>query len=242
MSFDRLAPHYRWMEWLLAGGKLQRCRTAFIRDIPPPHRVLMLGEGNGRCLVELLRAFPVARFMCVDASARMLECARARVKAHGLRDAAVEFIQADALEWQPPAAQFDLLVTHFFLDCFRAEQLATLVPRLAAAATPDARWLLADFCEPASGFAKWRARWILRAMYFFFRRATRLPAKHLTSPDAFLEHSGFTLRERRLSDWDLLHGDLWQRAAIHTPSEKNSVLADNTPTSHFPNYATLPAP
>lgn len=217
MSFDRLAPHYRWMEWLLAGGKLQRCRTAFIRDIPPPRNVLMLGEGNGRCLVEMLRAFPAARFTCVDASARMLACARARVKAHGLSDAAIDFIHADALKWQPPAVQFDLLVTHFFLDCFRAEQLAALVPRLAAAATPDARWLLADFCEPPSGFAKWRARWILRTMYFFFRRAIRLPAKHLTPPDAFLQHSGFTLRKRRLTDWGLLHGDLWQRATTDAP-------------------------
>lgn len=212
MSFDRLAPHYRWMEWLLAGGKLQRCRTAFIGDIPPPRRVLMLGEGNGRCLVELLRAFPEAHFTCVDESAEMLECARVRVRKHGLSEAGIEFVHADALRWEVPPARFDLLVTHFFLDCFAPEQLAALVPRLAAAATPDARWLLADFCEPSSGIAKWRARWILRAMYFFFRRVTRLPARRLTPPDAFLEHSGFALSKRHLVEWGLLHGDLWQRA------------------------------
>ena len=242
MSFDRLAPHYRWMEFLLSGGKLQRCRTAFIRDIPAPRRVLMLGEGNGRCLVELLRAFPTARFTCVDASARMLECARARVHAHGLSDAEIEFIHADALQWQPPAAQFDLLVTHFFLDCFRAEQLAALIPRLTAAATPDARWLLADFREPSSGFSKWRARWILRAMYFFFRRVTRLPAKHLTPPDDFLQRSGFVLRKRRLSDWGLLHGDLWQRTISQAPDSRISLLADHSCSTHFPIQATIPAP
>ena len=238
MSFDRLAPHYRWMEWLLAGGKLQCCRTAFIRDIPAPRNVLMLGEGNGRCLVELLRAFPAAHFTCVDASARMLACARARVKAHGLRDAAIEFIQADALNWQPPAAQFDLLVTHFFLDCFRAEHLAVLVPRLAAAAAPEARWLLADFCEPPSGFAKWRARWILHAMYFFFRRATRLPAARLTPPDPFLGRCGFALRKRRRFDWGLLHADVWERAAIPATEARRSLPADNTHAAHFSNTET----
>jgi len=211
MSFDRLAPHYRWMEWLLAGGKLQRCRTAFLREIPAPRRVLMLGEGNGRCLAELLRAHPSADVTCVDASARMLECARSRVRANGLGDARITFIHADALHWQPPAPEFDLLVTHFFLDCFRADQLAALVPRLAAAATQDARWLLADFSEPSSGFGKWRARWILRAMYFFFRRATRLPATRLTPPDAFLRASGFALRKRRFADWGLMHSDRWER-------------------------------
>lgn len=240
MSFDRLAPHYRWLEFLLAGGKLQRCRTAFIRDIPPPSRVLMLGEGNGRCLVELLRSFPKARFTCVDASAEMLKVARTRLKAHGLDDSAVEFIHADALLWQPPAAHYDLLVTHFFLDCFRAEQLAALVPRLADSATPEARWLLADFREPSSGFTKWRAHWILRTMYFFFRRATRLPARDLTPPDSFLRHSGFTLRYRRLSEWGLLHGDLWQRETPHTSDAQHLLLADNTPAAHFPNFEPIP--
>ena len=241
MSFDRLAPHYRWMEFLLAGGKLQRCRTAFIRDIPAIRRVLMLGEGNGRCLVELLRTFPTAQFTCVDASARMLGCARARVKAHALDETAVEFIHMDALQWQPPATQFDLLVTHFFLDCFRPEQLASLVPRLAASSTPDARWLIADFREPDSGFAKWRARWILRAMYFFFRKATRLSATHLTPPDSFLQRSGFTLRKRRLSEWGLLHGDLWQRDAAQTPDTHNPPVADRAPRAHFLNTETVPA-
>src|SRR5687768_4095337 len=84
MSFDRLAPHYRWLEWILAGPKLQRCRTAFLPVITPPRHALLIGEGNGRFLVELLRAHPCVRVLCVDASARMLECARARLHAHQL--------------------------------------------------------------------------------------------------------------------------------------------------------------
>jgi len=212
MSFDLLAPHYRWMEWLLAGQKLQRCRTAFVQAIPSPQRVLMLGEGNGRCLVELLRAYPEAHFVCVDASRRMLDRARARVRAYGLNDERIEFVHADVSEWQAPPGNFDLVVTHFFLDCFRSDQLAHVIPRISTAAAPGARWLLADFREPASGVAKWRARGILRAMYFFFQRATRLPASRLTPPDAFLQENGFVLRKRSVFEWGLLHSDLWQRA------------------------------
>ena len=211
MSFDRLAPHYRWIEWLFAGEKLQRCRTACLHlVVPAPRRVLLMGEGNGRSLVAMLRAFPEARFTCVDASARMLECARARLHAHGLRDHAVEFIHADIHEWPVPAQQFDLLVTHFFLDCFRADQLPEVVRTLTAAATPDARWPLADFRVPAAGFAKWRAQAILWSLYLFFRQTTRLPASRLTPPDPFLRQCGFALRERRLFEWGLLHSDLWE--------------------------------
>jgi hypothetical protein len=52
-NFDCLAAHYRWMEWLLAGRKLQRCREAFLGSIPPPTRALLVGEGNGRFLTAL---------------------------------------------------------------------------------------------------------------------------------------------------------------------------------------------
>ncbi|HZQ47846.1 MAG TPA: class I SAM-dependent methyltransferase, partial [Verrucomicrobiae bacterium] len=128
-DFDFVAPHYRWMEPLLAGRKLQRCRSAFIPSIKPPEHVLFLGEGPGRCLCELLTRHPAARFMCIDSSAGMLRAARANLARQGLDASRVEFVHADALDWQPPAAQFDLIVSCFFLDCFRPDQLARLVPR-----------------------------------------------------------------------------------------------------------------
>jgi hypothetical protein len=84
-----------------------------------------------------------------------------------------------------------------------------LVGRLAAAAKPEARWLLSDFCEPSAGFGKWRARLILEAMYLFFGWATGLPADRLTSPDQSLVRRGFVLRQRQLFEWGLLHADLW---------------------------------
>lgn len=208
-GFDRLAPHYRWMERVLAGSKLQHCRIAFLDTIPAPRRVLLLGEGNGRFLVELVRAHPRASFMCVDGSVRMLDCARAQLQACGLNGDAVQFIHADVLNWSPPAEQFDLIVSHFFLDCFRRDQLEKIVPVIGALATREARWLLADFREPPKGWMKWRARLILGLMYLFFRRVTRLPAGSLTPPDGLLMASGFVLRERRLFDWGLLHSDLW---------------------------------
>jgi hypothetical protein len=96
------------------------------------------------------------------------------------------------------------------MDCFLADQLATIIARLAAAAAPNARWLLADFREPASGFAKWRARAIIQSLYIFFRGVARLSATRLTPPDALLARHGFVLRERRTWDWGLLHSDLWR--------------------------------
>ncbi|MES2438169.1 MAG: class I SAM-dependent methyltransferase [Verrucomicrobiota bacterium] len=207
MNFDRLAPFYRAMELLTAGGKLQHCRTAFLHDIPAPRRVLLAGEGHGRFLPECAALFPQARITVVDSSARMLEITRRRTVPER-----VEFIHADLLEWEAPPASFDLIVTHFFLDCFPAAPLSAVISRLGNAATADAHWLLADFQVPPGRAAALRSRAILALLYTFFRLATGLRARSLVPPDADLEKAGFTRYRRITRDWGLLKSEWWHRA------------------------------
>lgn len=208
MSFDILAPHYRWMEVVLAGEKLQRCRTAFLSSIPKAANILILGEGNGRFLKECRCAMPAGRITCVDASQRMLAIAQQRL---GNDNGLTEFVCADALRWTPPKGAFDLIVTHFFLDCFQPEQLENLIAKIAAAASPNANWLFSDFQAARAGVRRLRSQLILWTMYRFFRVVTRLPASSLTPPDAVLERHGFKLQKRQVSEWGLLHSDWWKR-------------------------------
>lgn len=211
MNFDGIAPHYRWIEFACAGDLLQRCRTAFLPQIGKPRNILILGEGNGRFLIECRRQFPHANISCVDSSAKMLDRARGKLEKAGLSVEHIDFIHADALQWSAPAQTFDLIVTHFFLDCFRAEQLKLLVAKLASAATADAQWLLADFRVPDRGAPRFRSRLILWLLYRFFRITTGLHARELTPPDSLLEINGFQLRDRRIVDFGLLHSDWWMR-------------------------------
>jgi len=211
MSFDRLAPHYCWMERVLAGEKLQRCRTAFLEKVTTARNVLVVGEGNGRFLVECRRELHVAKITVVDASRGMLEQTRQRLSRAKLPLDDVEFIHADALNWKPPEPRYDLIVTHFFLDCFPQVQLEKIVNTLADATEVGAFWLLADFQVPACGWKRLRAQAIHRCMYAFFRAATQLGARELVCPDRVLSSRGFRLLDRHTSDWDLLHTDLWMR-------------------------------
>jgi ubiquinone/menaquinone biosynthesis C-methylase UbiE len=212
MSFDALAPHYRWMEFLLAGEKLQRCRTAFLDQVSNARNVLILGEGHGRCLVECCRIFRGAQIACVDASEAMLLQARRRCAVRGLNANRVEFIHADILKWTPASSGWDLIITNFFLDCFRAEQLERIISQLSTAAAPSTHWLIADFQMASTGWKRVRSRLMLWMMYAFFRKVTRLPADHLVMPDRFLERCGFKLRQRAETEWGLLHSDWWTRA------------------------------
>ena len=53
---------------------------------------------------------------------------------------------------------------------------------------------------------------ILKLMYGFFRRTTKLSAKRLTAPDEHLEDAGFRLQERELRSLGLMHADVWKKA------------------------------
>lgn len=220
MSFDRLAPHYRWIEALCAGGRLQRCRIALLDAIAEPENVLIYGEGNGRFLVEFCRRFPAARVTVVEASAVMIELARARMRREGLEDAPVAFVQADALEWQPPAAAFDLIVTCFFLDCFREDQLQRLISTIAAAGAPEATWLVADFQIAASGLRRVCSRAIVTLLYAFFRCATRLPGRELVDPAPLLRAAGFVCERCKEQDYSLLYSAVWRRAEIASQARR----------------------
>ena len=216
MSFDPLARHYRWMELLLAGNKLQRCRTAFLYHVGDAQNVLIAGEGNGRFLVECRRKLPGAQITVVDASARMLAAARDRLRRSGLDSDGVQFIHADALDWKHEHPAHDLVVTHFFLDCFPRQQLEQVVANLVRSAAPGASWLLADFQVPVSGLPRCRALVIHALMYAFFRVATRLAARRLVQPDGFLKAQNFVLQEQRTSEWGLLRSDLWKHTGHHS--------------------------
>jgi SAM-dependent methyltransferase len=211
MNFNRLAAHYRWMEILFEGGLMQRCRTTFLTQTKNCRRALLVGEGTGRFLAELLRANPQIQITCVEHSSGMITQARERLRRERLDDSRVQFQQMDALHWIPPAEKFDLIATHFFLDCFRAEQLQRLVPHLAQSASADAIWLLTDFRVPAHGWRRARAIVNLAALYAFFKLSTALPASWLTPPDPFLKVAGFELMDRRLANFGFAHADLWRR-------------------------------
>lgn len=211
MSFDRLAPVYRALERVLAGDKLQRCRLAHLSQTRHARNALLLGEGHGRFIIPLLYANPSVRVTCVDASAKMLVQTKRAIKRAGLDTARVEFVCTDIFDWRPTTHGFDLISTNFFLDCFRADQLAVLLPKLASLATPDACWLVADFCTPGQVLARLRAQAILWSMYRFFRVMTRLPATRLTDCTGLLQQQGFKLTDRETFDWGLLRADCWQR-------------------------------
>ena len=214
MSFDALAPWYRTLEWIAFGNSLQHCRVACLGEIAAPHRALVVGEGNGRFLCELLRLHPEVEVDCLDASQRMLQLARKRVDRELPGQAErVHFFHQDVTSWAAAEHRYDLLVTHFFLDCFPEPALAGIIKKLARVATDDANWLLADFCVPGKGMARLRPRGWLTAMYMFFRITTRIEASDLIDPTPFMRAKGLALVRQHSFRKGMLKSEMWRRNA-----------------------------
>jgi ubiquinone/menaquinone biosynthesis C-methylase UbiE len=209
MNFDRLAPHYDWIEAVTAGERLQRARTVWLDELRGRQRILSVGEGHGRFAKAFVDRFPETEITLIESSPRMLARAQRRL---GPGAAAVRWHCGDVLAWKPDGP-FDVIVTCFFLDCFPPDTLATVVDRLSQCAAPNALWLVVDFALPQRGLARWRAQAVHWLMYAFFRQFVGLSANRLTSPDKLLRAHGFELTARREFEWGLVRADLWRRSA-----------------------------
>ncbi len=203
-----MAPFYRALEQLVFGDQLQQARIAFLPEIGSPRRVLIVGEGDGRFLAEFVRRHPRATIDCVEESARMIDFARSR---SGWPE--TNFVHADFSTLSLESDQYDLIVTHFFLDCFAGAALRDVVEKLGRVAKHDALWLLSDFRVPESGWRQLWARVCIRAMYLFFGLVSGLGTQRLEDPTPGLQAARFERVSQRLTRGGMIKSELWRRPA-----------------------------
>lgn len=199
MNCDPIARWYRWFEYASFGRALERRREAFLGDAIDARRILVVGEGDGRFLAKLVRQNPRSAIDYVDLSEAMLNRARERAG----KDCVV-YHHADALTIPLADNEYDLVVTHFFLDCLTKETSTRFVERIARASRPGARWIVSEFRDRTH----W-ARIIVGSLYFFFRIATGLQTRALVDHHALLKLNGFVLTREEIARGGLLASELW---------------------------------
>jgi SAM-dependent methyltransferase len=213
VNFDHVARPYRWLEYLSFGPWLARCRSAQLAHLTSARRALLLGDGDGRFLARLLAANPTVTADVVDSSRSMLMLLQHRLRGDHQR---ICLHHADALTWNPTGS-YDLIVSHFFLDCFFPHQLEQLFDSVLHHAQPGAQWVVSEFAIPTNPFAAYFARGIIGCLYRAFGWATGLRVRAL--PDyapALLRRGLLPIHDRRYLA-GLLCSQLW---TLSTPSQK----------------------
>ncbi|MBB6146119.1 SAM-dependent methyltransferase [Silvibacterium bohemicum] len=226
-NFDRIARAYRWMEYLSFGPMLKRCRFYRLGDAAKRRHALVIGDGDGRFLARLLRENKQLTAEAVDSSRAMLQLLEKRAAGAGQR-LAVRCTDARAFS---PSGRYDLVATHFFLDCLTTEETAALTERIRPHLLSGAMWIVSDFAIPP-GLAALPARVIVSVLYAAFGVLTGLEIQRLPRHGDVLRAAGFSLDDRKEWLGGLLFSESWifiGPANGSTRSQGNRSEADGLP-------------
>ena len=216
MNCDRIAAWYQWLEYAAFGNRLQRHRLFYLDAVQKCRRALVLGDGDGRFLLQLALGNRLMEIDSIEASSRMLELAAGRLNSHGILDPErIRLIRDDATSVAFPCRRYDLVVTNFFLDCFTDEQVESLAGKVAAHVVPGTFWVVSEFHKPPKGWRAVHADLWLKSMYLFFRFSTRLQTRRLPPWRDSLAANEFTLKKKFSSFAGLVVSELWQFSAAN---------------------------
>jgi SAM-dependent methyltransferase len=204
------------MEYATFAHMLQQVRTRRLPAMRTARHALVMGDGDGRFLRALLAANPDVQVDAVDSSASMLRLARRRAASLSSgAETRVEWHHADARLWQPTQwfarNDYDLVVTHFFLDCFTTEEVMAIATNAVAHMAPGALWIHSDFTLPDRGLMRWLGAAIVRSLYFGFQVLTGLQTNRLPDDLRALTQAGLQLQSQHLFLGGLMKSDLWQK-------------------------------
>jgi SAM-dependent methyltransferase len=218
VNFDPIARPYRWLEYLSFGPWLGRCRSAQLPHLTKTQRALILGDGDGRFLARLLAANTTLTVDVVDSSHSMLQLLDRRIRRAGPQaHQRICLHPADALEWNPTGI-YDLVVSHFFLDCFFPPQLEQLFDRILPHVRPGAQWVISEFAIPRNAFTAYLAGGLIGLLYRAFGLLTGLSVRALPDYAAALLRRGFVLSQDRRYLAGLLRSQVWTLPTI--PAQK----------------------
>ncbi|MBT9331012.1 class I SAM-dependent methyltransferase [Paracidobacterium acidisoli] len=234
-NFDFIARPYRWFEYLTFGPYLERCRFSRLPEITGARRALVIGDGDGRFLTRLLQSNPDVLVDVIDLSPGMLKLLEQRVRNLGTEaHSRVAIHRADVRDFSPPesftATGYDLVVTHFFLDCLTHLDLSRLTATLRPHLVPGARWLVSEFQVPEGGIVEPLSRFLVRSLYRAFGILTGLEVRELPAWDMLLERSGFSRFDERSWLGGLLTSEIWTFMAT-------SAAADDSYAKDGPSFS-----
>lgn len=246
--FDRVARIYRAMEYLSFGPMLERCRFAHLPALATARHALIVGDGDGRFTARLLGRNPLLQVDAVDASAAMLRLLRRRAARIGAEARLTTFC-SDARTFEPPRCDYDLVATHFFLDCLSEEEAADFVRAMRRCLAPGARWLVSEFDIPKSGRVRAHlARMLITGLYSAFRILTGLTVRDIPQWRRWLADSRFAQVSGRIFLGGVLVAELWTKmdtTAPHScPSNPAMARQDDFDAQNIPGIdpGPLPAP
>jgi len=227
MNCDWIAPIYAFGERVCFLGALEKRREEYLLRLRYARRAIVFGDGDGRFTAALLRSNKAVKVAYVDKSKGMMEQAWKRISRLG-REALqrVEFCCSDALDCFPGEPCFDLVVTHFFLDCLSDQEVMDFTRNISQGAAPGALWIVSEFRRAEDGWARIWTGVIIRGLYGLFRLTTGLRITEVPDYSRIFRLNGFARTARRTALQGLLVSELWEMRGKQDFEEGNTHTED----------------
>lgn len=201
-SFDRVTWIYDGLANLVFFGAIKRAQLTFLSTIKSGSKVLIIGGGTGWILEALDKIGIAAHVDYLEASSKMLEKSKSRPPFENLQ---VRFILGtqDSIEKN---IQYDVVITHFFLDVFTSQNLPLVMNKLDQHLKPNGFWLMTDFMNNN----RWWQSALIRLMYLFFRITANLEGSRLMNFDNQFSRLTYSLARKK----DYFHGMISSRQYV----------------------------
>jgi hypothetical protein len=99
----------------------------------------------------------------------------------------------------PVGDGYDLVATHFLLDCLTTAEVESLAAEVRARVAADAVWVVSEFAIPDGWFGMLVARPVVGFLYRAFGLVTGLKVRNLPEWRQALKRAGFESKQKK--DW-----------------------------------------
>ena len=156
-NFNKIARFYDMLAGLVFGSSIKKSQLHFFDQIPPNAKWLIVGGGTGWYLLEVLKRTSPREVVYIDASSAMINLTQKRLSAQTYK-AKIRLIHSDIRNFHSDN-DFDVIVTNFFLDVFKEEELGSVIKKLHSCISGGGIWMLTDFNLQHSSLHKsWQVR------------------------------------------------------------------------------------
>jgi tRNA (cmo5U34)-methyltransferase len=181
-GFDSVAFMYDWLARLVFGNEIVRAQKCYLNALKNAKEVLIIGGGTGWIAREVLNVSPSIHVTYIEASQQMLNLTVRKITSRESRVTLIHGIHEDIVSNKV----YDAVITNFFLDLFKEEDLAGVISRIKSHLDKNSLWLISDFENCNKGWQKI----LLYVMYYFFRVTSRVSTKKLANWRAVMFREG----------------------------------------------------
>ncbi|SFM66744.1 Methyltransferase domain-containing protein [Chitinophaga sp. YR627] len=192
-NYDNIARYYDFLSSVVFGSAQKDAQTALLSYIPPGSTILIAGGGTGWILERIAaKCRHGLRIYYVEISANMI----ARAKEQAYQPNEVQFVHSAIEDFnlsQTDTAGFDIIITPFLFDNFKAARIPQVFRHLDTLLLPGGRWLFTDFHYQQA--APYWQQLLLKSMYLFFRILCAVEASALANVKPLFTSAGYAMEK-----------------------------------------------